>query len=119
MIDRFFLSKLCNLISLNLSSLRFNEENLESLFTYIKENPSLESLSLNDCKLRDGFGAKILYAWLCPSSKANKFRCDLNLEGNMLGEQLFLNLIDELDEDEQNHGRDKSIQCQKVNLGRN
>lgn len=100
MIDQFFLSKLCSIVTLNLSHQRFNEENLDSLFRYLSENPALDCLYLNDCKLRDSFGAKILQGWLCPKNKANKSRGELHLEGNLFGEQLFLNILDELEEAE-------------------
>jgi hypothetical protein len=71
---------------------------VDFLYQYVSENPSLETLTLNDCKLRDSFGAKLILGWLCPKNKANRLRGELNLEGNHFGEQLFLNLIDELDE---------------------
>jgi hypothetical protein len=108
-------------VSLNLSQQRFNEENLESLFRYLSENPSLDCLALNDCKLRDSFGAKVLQSWFCPKNKANKSRGELHLEGNQFGEQLFLNILDELEEAEVQASQpgEKSLICQRVNLGRN
>jgi hypothetical protein len=125
MLDRYFLSKLCTLVSLNLSQQRFNEENVDSLFKYVSESPTLESLTLNECRLRDTYGAKVLLGWLCPKNKANRYRGELHLEGNLFGEQLFLNMCDELDEADLQHPQppgeagEKSLICQRVNLGRN
>jgi len=73
-------------VSFNRSSQRLSEENIDSLVKYISENPTLETLYLNDCRLRDIFGAKLLLGWLCPKNKANRYRGELHMEGNHLGE---------------------------------
>jgi Ran GTPase-activating protein (RanGAP) involved in mRNA processing and transport len=89
MIDKFFLSKLCNIVSLNISHQRFDEGNIDALQKYIIESPVLETLTLNNCRLRDTFGAKILISWFSQKNKTNKFRGQIHLEGNLLGESLF------------------------------
>jgi Ran GTPase-activating protein (RanGAP) involved in mRNA processing and transport len=86
MIERYLQSKLCSLVSLNLSSQRMSEENIDSLFKYVSENPTLETLYLNDCRLRDIYGPKILQGWFCPKNKANRYRGELHMEGNLFGE---------------------------------
>ena len=63
MIEKFFSSKLCNIISLNVSNQRFDEGNIDALQKYLVDSPVLENLILNDCRLRDSFGAKILISW--------------------------------------------------------
>lgn len=64
MLDKFLLSKYCSIVSLNLSNQRFDEMNIESLQKYLSSSSILQDLSLNDCRLRDSFGAKVIQAWL-------------------------------------------------------
>ena len=61
-------------------------------------------MNLNDCKLRDSFGAKVFHAWISKgviknSGKQAK-KGELLMEGNAFGEQLFSNVMDEMDEEE-------------------
>ena len=57
---------------------------------------------MNDCRLRDSFGAKVIQAWIANRGKNNggkqAKRGDLLMDGNLFGEQLFSNVIDEMDE---------------------
>lgn len=64
MLDKFLLSKYCSIVSLNLSNQRFDEMNIESLQKYLSSSSILQDLNLNDCRLRDSFGAKVIQAWL-------------------------------------------------------
>ena len=102
MLDKFLLSKYCSIISLNLSHQRFDDLNMETLHKYVSNAHILQNLNLNDCKLRDSFGSKVIQAWVSigEGTKNNKKgrRGELLMEGNMFGEALFSNVIEEMEE---------------------
>lgn len=84
--------------------------NVESLQKYVATASLLQNLNLNECRLRDSFGAKVIQAWLSTSHKKNNGgkqakKGELLIDGNLFGEQLFSNVMDEMDEVEGSSSR--------------
>jgi len=83
---------------------------------------TLKDLTLNDCRLKDSYGARVFHAWiqkpLTQEQPRAKEMGELNLEGNLFGAALFKEVLELLEED----SAEPVLYCtylEKLNFSRN